>query len=115
MLGNSGFTVSSSTDMVSDTFNTLSTTINYAKIVVFGELPDGLSDFSVSATRDNTTFNNITLTDEGYQTGSSGIKVFSGSTPLTGTASPQVQVRWKIVGSSLTSENKIHGVSLQWK
>ena len=46
---------------------------------------------------------------------SSGIKVFSGSTPLTGTASPQVQVRWKIVGSSLTSENKIHGVSLQWK
>ena len=54
---------------------------------MFGELLDGLSDFSVSATRDNTTFNNITLTDEGYQTGSSGIKVFSGSTPLTGTAS----------------------------
>ena len=100
--------------LVSDTF-TASTTPTTARIVVFGELPDGLSDFSVSATRDNTTFNNITLTDEGYQTGSSGIKVFSGSTPLTGTASPQVQVRWKIVGSSLTSENKIHGVSLQWK
>ena len=112
--GNSGFTVSSSTTLVSDTF-TASTTPTTARIVVFGELPDGLSDFSVSATRDNTTFNNITLTDEGYQTGSSGIKVFSGSTPLTGTASPQVQVRWKIVGSSLTSENKIHGVSLQWK
>tara|TARA_Y100000768_G_C23982039_1_gene686450 strand:+ start:189 stop:1958 length:1770 start_codon:yes stop_codon:yes gene_type:complete len=112
--GNSGFTISSSTTLVSDTF-TASTTPTTARIVVFGELPDGLSDFSVSATRDNTTFNNITLTDEGYQTGSSGIKVFSGSTPLTGTASPQVQVRWKIVGSSLTSENKIHGVSLQWK
>ena len=79
---------------------------NYEEFYVLdGELID----------EDNTTFNNITLTDEGYQTGSSGIKVFSGSTPLTGTASPQVQVRWKIVGSSLTSENKIHGVSLQWK
>ena len=99
--------------LVSDTF-TAATTPTTARIVVFGELPDGISDFTVSATRDNTTFNNITLTDEGYQTGSSGVKVFSGSTPLTGTASPQVQLRWKIVGSSLTGNNKIHGVSLQW-
>ena len=60
---------------MSDTF-TASTTPTTARIVVFGELPDGLSDFSVSATRDNTTFNNITLTDEGYQTGSSVLKYF---------------------------------------
>ena len=46
--------------------------------------------------------------------GSSGIKIFSGSTPLTGSASPQVRLRWKIVGSSLTGANKIHGVALQW-
>jgi len=26
-----------------------------------------------------------------------------------------VQVRWKIVGSSLSGNNKIHGVALQWK
>ena len=26
----------------------------------------------------------------------------------------KVQMRWKIVGSSLTGLNKIHGVSLQW-
>ena len=99
--------------LISDTF-TANSIPSKARIVVFAELPDGTSDFAVSATRDNTTFNTITLTDEGYETGSSGIKVFTGSTPLTGTASPQVQMRWKIVGSSLTGLNKIHGVSLQW-
>ena len=99
--------------LISDTF-TANSTPSKARIVVFAELPDGTSDFAVSATRDNTTFNTITLTDEGYETGSSGIKVFTGSTPLTGSASPQVRMRWKIVGSSLTGNNKIHGVSLQW-
>ena len=69
---------------------------------------------SVSATRDNTTFDAITLTDTGYVTGGSGTKIFTGSTPLTGTASPQVQVRWKITGSSLSHVNTIHGVALQW-
>ena len=100
--------------LVSDTF-TASSTPSKARIVVFAELPDGTSDFTVSATRDNSTFNAITLTDEGYEAGSSGIKIFTGSTPLTGSASPQVQLRWKIVGSSLTGANKIHGVSLQWE
>ena len=100
--------------LISDTF-TANTTPSTARIVLFAELPDGTSDFTISATRDNSTFNNITLTDEGYQAGSSGIKIFSGSTSLTGSSSPQVQVRWKIVGSSLTGTNKIHGVSLQWK
>ena len=100
--------------LISDTF-TASSTPSKARIVVFAELPDGTSDFTVSATRDNSTFNAITLTDEGYEAGSSGIKIFTGSTPLTGSASPQVQLRWKIVGSSLTGANKIHGVSLQWE
>jgi len=105
--------LNSSLTLVSDTF-TANSTPSTARIVVFAELPDGTSDFTVSATRDNTTYNAITLTDEGYVTGSSGTKVFTGSTPLTGSASPQVQLRWKIVGSSLTGNNKIHGVSLQW-
>ena len=104
---------SSSMTLISDTF-TANATPSKARIVLFAELPDGTSDFTVSATRDNTTFNAITLTDEGFQAGSSGIKIFSGSTPLTGSASPQVQLRWKIVGSSLTDANKIHGVALQW-
>ena len=103
---------SSSMTLISDTF-TANATPSKA-IVLFAELPDGTSDFTVSATRDNTTFNSITLTDEGFQAGSSGIKIFTGSTPLTGSASPQVQLRWKIVGSSLTNQNKIHGVALQW-
>ena len=100
--------------LISDTF-TASSTPTTARIVVFAELPDGLSDFTISATRDNTTFNAITLTDTGYVAGSSGTKIYTGSTPLTGTASPQVQLRWKVVGSSLSGANKIHGVSLQWK
>ena len=106
--------ITSTMTLVSDTF-TASSTPSKARIVVFAELPDGTSDFTVSATRDNSTFNAITLTDEGYEAGSSGIKIFTGSTPLTGSASPQVQLRWKIVGSSLSGANKIHGVSLQWE
>ena len=101
--------------LISDTF-TANSTPSKARIVVFAELPDGTSDFTVSATRDNTNYDNITLTDEGYSAGSSGTKIFTGSTPLTGAApgQPQVQLRWKIVGSSLTGANKIHGVALQW-
>ena len=100
--------------LISDTF-TASSTPSKARLVVFAEIPDDLNtDINASVTRDNTTFNAVTLTDEGFQAGSSGIKIFSGSTPLTGSASPQVQLRWKIVGSSLTGANKIHGVSLQW-
>ena len=105
---------SSSMTLISDTF-TANATPSKARLVVFAEVPDDLNtDFSASVTRDNTTFNTVTLTDEGYQTGASGIKIFTGSTPLTGSASPQVQLRWKITGSSLTAQNKIHGVSLQW-
>ena len=108
-----GGSTASNMTLISDTF-TAQSTPSKARIVVFAELPDGTSDFTVSATRDNSTFNSITLTDEGFQAGSSGIKIFTGSTPLTGTASPQVALRWKVVGSSLTGENKIHGVALQW-
>ena len=106
--------ISNTMTLVSDTF-TANSTPSKARIVVFAEITDDLNtDISASATRDNTTYNAITLTDTGYVSGSSGTKIFTGSTPLTGSASPQVQLRWKITGSSLTSENKIHGVSLQW-
>ena len=106
-------TATSST-LVSDTF-TANSVPTKARIVLFAEISDDLNtDVTVSATRDNTTFDAITLTDTGYVTGSSGTKVYTGSTPLTGTASPQVQVRWKVVGSNQTAENKIHGVALQW-
>tara|TARA_Y100000768_G_scaffold178456_2_gene133616 strand:- start:1113 stop:2996 length:1884 start_codon:yes stop_codon:yes gene_type:complete len=104
----------SSSTLISDTF-TANSTPTKARIVVFAEITDDLNtDINASATRDNTTFDAITLTDTGYISGSSGTKIFTGSTPLTGTASPQVQVRWKIVGSNQTGQNKIHGVALQW-
>ena len=111
--------LSNTMTLISDTF-TAASVPTVARIVVYAVVPDGISDFTVSATRDNTTYNAFTLTDEGQSSASTGpeavgYKVFTGSTPLTGTASPQVQMRWKIVGSSLTGTNKIHGVSLQWK
>ena len=103
-----------STTLISDTFTATSTPTK-ARIVLFAAITDDLNtDISASATRDNVTFNAITLTDEGYVTGSSGTKIYTGSTPLTGTASPQVQLRWKITGANLTNLNTIHGVSLQW-
>ena len=101
--------------LISDTF-TANATPSSARIVIFAELNDDInSEINASVTRDNSTFNAVTLTDEGYSAGAAGIKIFSGTTPLTGTGSPQVQLRWKIVGSSLEGTNKIHGVSLQWK
>ena len=104
----------SSMTLISDTFTAL-TTPSEARLVIFAEIEDDLNtDINASVTRDNTTFNAVTLTDEGYSTGSSGVKIFSGSTTLTGSASPQVQLRWKIVGSNQANTNKIHGVALQW-
>jgi hypothetical protein len=107
---------SSATSMtlVSDTF-TASATPSTSRVVLFAEIADDLNtDVAISVTRDNTTYNSVSLTDTGYVSGSSGIKIYTGSTPLTGSASPQVQMRWKVVGSSLTGTNKIHGVALQW-
>ena len=107
---------SSATSMtlVSDTF-TANSTPSTSRVVLFAELADDLNtDVAISVTRDNTTYNTVSLTDTGFVSGSSGIKIFTGSTPLTGSASPQVQMRWKVVGSSLTGTNKIHGVALQW-
>ena len=106
----------SSMTLISDTF-TANSTPSTARLVVFADISDDLNtDFSASVTRDNTNFDAVTLTDTGFVSGSSGTKIFTGSTPLTGAAGgqPQVQLRWKIVGSSLTSANKIHGVALQW-
>ena len=105
---------STSMTLVSDTF-TANSTPSTSRVVVFAELTDDLNtDVAISVTRDNTTYNSVSLTDTGYVSGSSGIKIYTGSTPLTGSASPQVQMRWKVVGSSLTGTNKIHGVALQW-
>jgi len=109
-----GDIANNSLTLVSDTFTALATPAK-ARIVLFAEIVDDLNtDITASITRDATNYNAVTLSDEGFQAGSSGIKIFTGSTPLTGAGSPQVALRWKIVGSSLTGTNKIHGVALQW-
>ena len=109
-----GDVANNSLTLISDTFTALATPAK-ARIVVFAEIVDDLNtDITASITRDATNYNAVTLSDEGFQAGSSGIKIFTGSTPLTGAGSPQVALRWKIVGSSLTGTNKIHGVALQW-
>ena len=105
------------TTLISDTF-TANSTPSKARIVLFAEISSTLNtQLSASATRDNTNFDAITLTDEGYVSGSSGTKILTGSTTLTGAApgQPQVQLRWKISGTSLSHVNVIHGVALQWK
>ena len=107
-------TTSNSMTLVSDTF-TANSTPSTSRVVLFAEIADDLNtDVAISVTRDNTTYNSVSLTDTGFVSGSSGIKIFTGSTPLTGSASPQVQMRWKVTCSSLTGNNKIHGVALQW-
>ena len=107
-------TTSNSMTLVSDTF-TANSTPSTSRVVLFAEIADDLNtDVAISVTRDNTTYNSVSLTDTGYVSGSSGIKIYTGSTPLTGSASPQVQMRWKVTGSTLTGANKIHGVALQW-
>ena len=106
--------LNSTMTLVSDTF-TANSTPSTSRVVLFAEIADDLNtDVAISVTRDNTTYNSVSLTDTGFVSGSSGIKIFTGSTPLTGSASPQVQMRWKVTGSSLTGNNKIHGVALQW-
>ena len=70
-----GQVTNTSTTLISDTFTATSTPTK-ARIVLFAAITDDLNtDISASATRDNVTFNAITLTDEGYVTGSSGTKL----------------------------------------
>ena len=86
------------------------------RIVVFAEIGSEVlnTDFAASVSRDaGVTFTNATLTDSGYVTGSSGQKIFTGTADISGQPSGQ-SMRYKITGSSLGSQVKIHGVALQW-
>ena len=57
-------------------------------------------------------FTTITLADSGYVTGSSGQRILTGTTNITGQPSG-TSMRWKLALANNAS--KIHGVSLQWK
>ena len=59
----------------------------------------------------NQTLTNITLTDEGYVTGSSGQRILSGVATISGQPSG-TSMRWKLALAN--NQSKIHGVSLSW-
>ena len=102
-----------SSTIVSDTF-TSSSVATSARIVVFEEdvdTPTLNTDIIASVSRDGTNFTNVTLSDSGYVTGSSGQRILTGQADISGQPSGQ-SMRWKLALANNTV--KIHGVSLQW-
>ena len=102
-----------SSTIVSDTF-TSSSVATSARIVVFEEdvdTPTLNTDVIASVSRDGTNFTNVTLSDSGYVTGSSGQRILTGQADISGQPSGQ-SMRWKLALANNTV--KIHGVSLQW-
>ncbi len=103
-----------SSTIVSNAFasGTVATT---SRIVVFEEnvdTPTLNTDIIASVSRDaGVTFTNVTLSDSGYVTGSSGQRILTGQADISGQPSGQ-SMRWKLALANNTV--KIHGVSLQW-
>ena len=84
-------------------------------MVVFQEnidTPTLNTDIIASVSRDGgSTFTNVTLSDEGYVTGSSGQRILSGIATISGQPSG-TSMRWKLALAN--NQSKIHGVSLSW-
>ena len=102
-----------SSTIVSASF-TSSSVATSARIVVFEEdveTPTLNTDVIASVSRDGTNFTNVTLSDSGYVTGSSGQRILTGQADISGQPSGQ-SMRWKL--ALATNTVKIHGVSLQW-
>ena len=104
-----------STTIVSNAF-TASAAPSSSRIVVFQEnvdTPTLNTDIIASISRDGgSNFTNVTLSDSGYVTGSSGQRILVGSADISGQPSG-TSMRWKLALAN--SSSKIHGVSLQWK
>ena len=70
------------------------------------------TDIVASVSRNGgTNFTNVTLSDSGYVTGSSGQRILTGTATISGQPSGQ-SMRWKLELANNTV--KIHGVSLSW-
>ena len=86
-----------------------------SRIVVFQEDVSSTTlntDVVASVSRDGgSNFTNVTLTDEGYVTGSSGQRILSGVATISGQPSG-TSMRWKLALAN--NQSKIHGVSLSW-
>ncbi len=104
-----------STTIVSNAF-TAGTAPTTSRIVVFQEnvaTPTLNTDIIASVSRNGgSNFTNITLSDSGYVTGTSGQRILTGTATISGQPSG-TSMRWKLALAN--NAVKIHGVSLQWK
>ena len=107
--------VTTSTTIVSNAF-TAGSAPSTSRIVVFQEnvaTPTLNTDIIASISRDGgSNFTNVTLSDSGYVTGSSGQRILTGTATISGQPSG-TSMRWKLALAN--NAVKIHGVSLQWK
>jgi hypothetical protein len=107
--------VYNSVTMTSENFNS-SIVPSLGRIVVFAEIsPETLNtDIVANISRNGgTNYTTVTLTDSGYVLASSGTKIYTGSADISGQPSGQ-SMKYQLLGSNLTNEIRIHGVSLQW-
>ena len=103
-----------STTIVSNAF-TAGSAPSTSRIVVFQEDVASTTintDIIASVSRDGgSNFTNVTLSDEGYVTGSSGQRILTGVATISGQPSG-TSMRWKLALAN--NHSKIHGVSLSW-
>ena len=103
-----------STTIVSNAF-TAGSAPSTSRIVVFQEnvdTPTLNTDIIASVSRNGgSNFTNVTLSDEGYITGSSGQRILTGTVSIAGQPSG-TSMRWKLALAN--NQSKIHGVSLSW-
>ena len=105
--------VTQSSTIVSNAFTATSAPTT-SRIVIFQENIDSITlntDLIASVSRDGSNFSTVTLTDEGYVTGSSGQRILSGTVDVSGQPSG-TSMRWKLALANNAS--KVHGVSLAW-
>ena len=107
--------VTASTTIVSNAF-TAGSAPSTSRIVVFQEDVGSVTlntDIIASISRNGgSNFTNVTLSDSGYVTGASGQRILTGSVDISGQPSG-TSMRWKLALAN--NQQKIHGVSLQWK
>ena len=87
-----------------------------SRIVLFAEIGSEVLNTDVIAkiSRNNgSNYSNVTLTDAGYVSGTSGTRIYTGSVDVSGQPSGN-EMRYQIAGANLATEIKIHGVALQW-
>ena len=121
--GGNGYVVLAWTDIITATMTLISnsftakTAPTRVRLVVFQETASGSptlnTDIVGSVSRDNgTTYTNVSLTDSAYVTGSSGLRILTGTVVISAQPSG-TSMRWKLVINT-NSVSRIHGVSIQW-